>query len=83
MPSAAATALAKSTLTASATATATANPFDQDTFFTDWVTPGLVSGLFVALVFVVLVAVGVSWLTSIQTPKILPSAQQHHQKKNQ
>ncbi|KAJ2713368.1 hypothetical protein H4R19_002286 [Coemansia spiralis] len=75
--------LAESTLATSASATATLNPFDEDTFFTDWVTPGLVSGLFVAVIFVVLVAVGVSWLTSIQTPKTLPSAQQHQQKKNQ
>ncbi|KAJ1733278.1 phosphatidylserine decarboxylase 1 [Coemansia biformis] len=74
--------LASAATLVESTPTATTNPFDQDTFFTDWVTPGLVSGLFVALIFVVLVAVGVSWLTSIQTPRNLPSAQQHQQKKN-
>ncbi|KAJ2888907.1 hypothetical protein FB639_000307 [Coemansia asiatica] len=61
-----------STLSATATATAT-NPFDEDTIFTSWVTPGLVSGLFVGLIFVVVVSVGISWMASIQSPKNMPS----------
>ncbi|KAJ2851304.1 hypothetical protein IWW36_001201 [Coemansia brasiliensis] len=64
----------------SETLTPTKIPFDEDTFFTDWVTPGLVMGLIVALLFVALVMVGISWLASIQTPKNLPSTKQ---KKNQ
>ncbi|KAJ2784298.1 hypothetical protein H4R18_001184 [Coemansia javaensis] len=63
--------------------TATAGAPGPDTIFTDWVTPGLVSGLMVGAFFFVMVAVGVSWLTSIQTPRNLPSANQHQQKKNQ
>ncbi|KAJ2509652.1 phosphatidylserine decarboxylase 1, partial [Coemansia sp. RSA 2049] len=58
----------------SSTLATTINPFDEDTFFTSWVTPGLVSGLIVAGIFVALVSVGVSWMLSIQTPKNLPSA---------
>ncbi|KAJ2804669.1 hypothetical protein H4R20_002409 [Coemansia guatemalensis] len=58
------------------TTIATKNPFDEDTFFTDWVTPGLVSGLFVAILFIGLVMVGISWLASIETPKNLPSTKQ-------
>ncbi|KAJ2670495.1 phosphatidylserine decarboxylase 1 [Coemansia sp. RSA 1085] len=64
----------------SETLTPTKAPFDEDTFFTDWVTPGLVMGLIVALLFMALVMVGISWLASIQTPKNLPSTKQ---KKNQ
>ncbi|KAJ2877089.1 hypothetical protein GGH93_000247 [Coemansia aciculifera] len=62
--------------TSSSTTVVPKNPFDEDTFFTDWVTPGLVSGLFVALVFVALISVGVSWMASIQTPKTMPSTKQ-------
>ncbi|KAJ2382577.1 hypothetical protein GGI05_005608 [Coemansia sp. RSA 2603] len=62
--------------TTTATTTTITSPFDQDTFFTDWVTPGLVSGLFVALIFVVFISIGVSWMSSIQTPKTMPSMKQ-------
>ncbi|KAJ2892712.1 hypothetical protein IWW38_003111 [Coemansia aciculifera] len=67
-------------LSSSSSSTATSvvpkNPFDEDTFFTDWVTPGLVAGLLVGLVFVALISVGVSWMASIQTPKTMPSTKQ-------
>ncbi|KAJ1883902.1 hypothetical protein LPJ66_010873 [Kickxella alabastrina] len=66
--------------TTTTTTAPTLNPFDEDTIFTDWVTPGLVSGLFVGLIFVVLISVGISWMASIQTPKNMPTMKQ---KKNQ
>ncbi|KAJ2156789.1 hypothetical protein GGF46_004952 [Coemansia sp. RSA 552] len=56
-----------------ATPLAAKAPVGDDTFFSDWVTPGLVMGLIVTFLFIVLVMVGVSWLASIQTPKNLPS----------
>ncbi|KAJ1823644.1 hypothetical protein LPJ60_001395 [Coemansia sp. RSA 2675] len=55
--------LSSSLSSSTATIVVPKNPFDEDTFFTDWVTPGLVSGLFVALVFVALVSVGISWMS--------------------
>ncbi|KAJ2226906.1 hypothetical protein IWW45_007255 [Coemansia sp. RSA 485] len=67
--------MSSTTSTLSATATAT-NPFDEDTVFTSWVTPGLVSGLFVGLIFVVVISVGISWMASIQSPKTMPSVKQ-------
>ncbi|KAJ2317656.1 hypothetical protein IWW52_003002, partial [Coemansia sp. RSA 2704] len=67
--------LASTTSTLSESITPTAVPLD-DTFFTDWVTPGLVMGLIVAFIFTVLVMVGISWMASIQTPKTLPSTKQ-------
>ncbi|KAJ2030014.1 hypothetical protein IWW57_001384 [Coemansia sp. S610] len=68
--------LSSSLSSSTATIVVPKNPFDEDTFFTDWVTPGLVSGLFVALVFVALVSVGISWMVSIQTPKTMPTMKQ-------
>ncbi|KAJ2328047.1 hypothetical protein GGI00_004301 [Coemansia sp. RSA 2681] len=65
--------LSSSTAISTATAVVPKNPFDEDTFFTDWVTPGLVAGLLLALVFVALISVGVSWMASIQTPRTMPS----------
>ncbi|KAJ2826738.1 hypothetical protein FBU31_003363, partial [Coemansia sp. 'formosensis'] len=67
------TSLLTSTSSSTATSVVPKNPFDEDTFFTDWVTPGLVAGLFVTLIFIALISVGVSWLSSIQTPKTMPS----------
>ncbi|KAJ1673871.1 hypothetical protein EV182_004400, partial [Spiromyces aspiralis] len=58
----------------------TPSPNMDDTFFSGWVTPGLISGLIATTLFFALVSVGISWITSIQGPTRMPT--QQDKKKN-